>query len=64
MDFVSFEDSEAKGIFDFSDVVFLHLSLDKSTFPRASYLRLNGWNNKIYEDIARERLTIKHFASK
>jgi len=61
---VSFENSETEGIFDFSDVAFSLLLLDKSHFPHASYLRLDGWNKDSYEDIARERLSAKHFQTK
>lgn len=63
-DTVSFENSESEGVFDFSDVAFSLLLLDKSHLPKASYLRLDGWNKDSYEDIARERLSAKHFQTK
>lgn len=63
-DVINFENSECKGIFDFSDVAFSSLLLDKSSFPHASYLRLDGWNENTHEDIARERLSAKHFQTK
>jgi len=62
--FISFENSECSNIFDFSDVAFNSLLLDKSNFPYASYLRLDGWNKDAYEDIAREHLSAKHFKTK
>jgi len=61
---ITFENTECKGIFDFSDVSFESILLDKSSFTNASYLRLYGWNSKIHEDIAGERLSSKHFQTK
>ena len=61
---VTFENSEGEGIFDFSDVAFSSLLLDKSSFPHASYLRLGGCSKELPEDFASEHLTAKHFQTK
>jgi len=60
-DTVTFENSECKGIFDFSDTAFSSLLLDKSSFPNASYLRLNGYDKETYR---KEGLSYKHLKTK
>jgi len=64
LDLIDFQNSECKGIFDFSDVAFHLLRLDKSHFSHSSYLRLDGWSDSKHEDIGREILSAKHFETK